>query len=147
MKCPICDYEIKDCQCIFGGTAHPDRSKRKTVVFDHLYLFEKEQIEHLVNLQRTWQISYGDDELEKEYEKLLKGTCGGREMTDKEYIAYLVEMMSEQQYPCDICEIGWLDDVCSLVYRNDRTDRNDLIACIIEGMRRWAESKEKEKRK
>ena len=72
MKCPICDYEIKDCQCIFSGTAHPDRSKRKIVVFDHLYIFEKEQIEHLINLQRAWQISYGDDELEHEYEKLLK---------------------------------------------------------------------------
>ena len=72
MKCPICDYEIKDCQCIFRGTAHPDRSKRKIVVFDHLYLFEKKQIEHLINLQKAWQISYGDDELEQEYEKLLK---------------------------------------------------------------------------
>ena len=44
MKCPICDYEIKDCQCIFSGTAHPDRINRKIVVFDHLYLFEKEQL-------------------------------------------------------------------------------------------------------
>lgn len=72
MKCPICDYEIKECQCIFSGTAHPDRINRKIVVFDHLYLFEKEQIEHLINLQKTWQISYGDGELEQEYEKLLK---------------------------------------------------------------------------
>lgn len=72
MKCPICDYEIKDCQCIFRGTAHPDRSKRTIVAFDHLYLFEKKQIEHLINLQKAWQISYGDDELEQEYEKLLK---------------------------------------------------------------------------
>lgn len=76
MKCPICDYEIKDCQCIFSGTAHPDRSKRKIVVFDHLYLFEKEQIEHLINLQKAWQISYGDNELEQEYEKLLKELKG-----------------------------------------------------------------------
>lgn len=76
MKCLICDYEIKDCQCIFSGTAHPDRSKRKIVVFDHLYLFEKEQIEHLINLQKAWQISYVDDELEQEYEKLLKELKG-----------------------------------------------------------------------
>lgn len=61
-------------------------------------------------------------------------------MTDKEYIAYLVEMMSEQQYPCDICEMGWRDEVCPYVDSTDRT------ACI-EGMRKWAESKEKEKRK
>lgn len=72
MKCPICGYEIKDCQCVYGGSAHPDRSKRKIVVFDHLYIFNKEQIEHLINLQKAWQISYGDEELKQEYEKLLK---------------------------------------------------------------------------
>ena len=71
MKCPICNYEIKDCQCIFGGTAHPNRSKRREVVFDHLYLFEKEQVEHLIRLQRQWQTSYGDKELKQEYEKLI----------------------------------------------------------------------------
>lgn len=71
MKCPICNYEIKDCQCIFGGTAHPNRSKRREVVFDHLYLFEKEQVEHLISLQRQWQTSYGDKELKQEYEKLI----------------------------------------------------------------------------
>lgn len=58
-------------------------------------------------------------------------------MTDKEFIAYLVEMMSEQQYPCDICEMGWRDEVCTQV---DRT------ACI-ENMRKWAECKEKAKEK
>lgn len=78
MKCPVCDYEIKDCQCVYGGSAHPDRSKRKIVVFDHLYIFNKEQIEHLINLQKAWQISYGDDELEQEYEKLLKELQGER---------------------------------------------------------------------
>lgn len=71
MKCPICNYEIKDCQCIFGGTAHPNRSNRRVVVFDHLYLFEKEQVEHLIRLQRQWQTSYGDKELKQEYEKLI----------------------------------------------------------------------------
>ena len=71
MKCSICNYEIKDCQCIFGGTAHPNRSNRREVVFDHLYLFEKEQVEHLISLQRQWQTSYGDKELKQEYEKLI----------------------------------------------------------------------------
>lgn len=59
-------------------------------------------------------------------------------MTDKEYIAYLVKMMSEQQYPCDICARGLRGEVCRLVARTDPIDRT---ACI-EGMRKWAESKE-----
>ncbi len=61
-KCPICGYEIIYCQCLFGGSAHPDRCKRREVVFDHLYLFSDEQIKHLMNLEKHWQISYGDNE-------------------------------------------------------------------------------------
>ena len=63
-KCPICNYELCRCQCKFGGSAHPDRSKRRDVVFDHLYLFSKKQIKHLISLERHWQISYGDEEKE-----------------------------------------------------------------------------------
>lgn len=73
-KCPICNYEINHCQCTFAGSAHPDRSKRIQVVLDHLYLFSTEQIKHILELEKYWQISYGDDEretirkeLEKEY--------------------------------------------------------------------------------
>lgn len=54
-KCPICDYKISSCQCLYGGSAHPDRSKRIHVVFDHLYLFSKKQITHLIELQKYWQ--------------------------------------------------------------------------------------------
>ena len=28
-KCPVCKYDISMCQCMFGGSAHPDRSKRQ----------------------------------------------------------------------------------------------------------------------
>ena len=61
-KCPICKYDISKCQCMFGGSAHPDRSKRRDVVTDHLYLFSAKQIEHIVKLQRRWDTSYGDVE-------------------------------------------------------------------------------------
>lgn len=58
-KCPICKYPIHDCQCLFGGTAHPDRSKRLQVVLDHLYLLSPEQLQHVVELEEYWQRSYG----------------------------------------------------------------------------------------
>lgn len=70
-KCPICGYELKDCQCLFSGSAHPDRSIREEVVYDHLYLFTPKQIQHLIDLQRYWQLSYSDDKLKQEYEKLI----------------------------------------------------------------------------
>lgn len=60
-KCPICDYIIEDCQCYYGGSAHPDRSDRRRVVIDHLYLFSERQIRHIIDLQRRWQTSYGDE--------------------------------------------------------------------------------------
>ena len=50
-KCPICKYDISMCQCMFGGSAHPDRSKRKEVVKDHLYLFSARQIQHIISLE------------------------------------------------------------------------------------------------
>ncbi|RHI25674.1 hypothetical protein DW172_03045 [Agathobacter rectalis] len=61
-QCPICEYNISECQCLFGGNCHPDRSKRIEVVTDHLYLFSKEQVQHVLKLQKYWCISYGDDE-------------------------------------------------------------------------------------
>lgn len=61
-KCPICDYSINRCQCGFGGSCHPDRSKEREVVLDHMYLFNKKQINHIIELEKFWQISYGDEE-------------------------------------------------------------------------------------
>lgn len=72
-KCPICKYDISMCQCMFGGSAHPDRSKRREVVIDHLYLLSPKQIEHIINLQRRWQTSYGDDEKNRIFEELKGG--------------------------------------------------------------------------
>ena len=64
-KCPICDYDIEHCQCRFGGSAHPDRSKRKSIVKDHLYLFSDKQVRHIIELERIWRTSYLDEEKEK----------------------------------------------------------------------------------
>ena len=69
-KCPICNYDIKHCQCRFGGSAHPDRSKRQSVVKDHLYLFSDKQVKHIIELERYWRTSYSDEEKEKIREEL-----------------------------------------------------------------------------
>lgn len=69
-KCPICEYELQHCQCIFAGSAHPDRSRRTRIVKDHLNLLSPKQIAHLIQLEDWWQASYGDPEDTEEYEKL-----------------------------------------------------------------------------
>lgn len=52
------------CQCRYGGSCHPNRSKRRAVVLDHLYMFSQEQIAHIANIQRQCQVSYPDKERE-----------------------------------------------------------------------------------
>ena len=68
-KCPICENEIQICQCIFGGSAHPDRSVRKQIVKDHLYLLSMKQVGHLMALEEWWQTSYGDSRYADEFER------------------------------------------------------------------------------
>lgn len=71
-KCPICEYVFEDCQCPFGGTAHPDRSKRARVVADHIYLLTDKQIEHLKKVQKLWSISYSDEEMNQILKELTE---------------------------------------------------------------------------
>lgn len=62
IRCPICDYLIENCQCRFGGSAHPDRSMMKRVVKDHLYLLNDVQLRHVIMLEEWWQTSSADPE-------------------------------------------------------------------------------------
>lgn len=77
-KCPICNNPLDMCQCKFGGSAHPDRSKRIEVVFYHLHLFSPEQVNHIINLQKWWNVSYGDrdrEQIRKELEAEYQGNA------------------------------------------------------------------------
>ena len=77
--CPICEYPFEHCQCRFGGSAHPNRSDRARVVFDHLYLLTAGQLDHVMNVQSFWQTSYADDKRNKILSYLIhqaKENCG-----------------------------------------------------------------------
>lgn len=69
-KCPICEYRIDQCQCRFSGSAHPDRSKRRQVVLDHLYLLSESQLTHVIELERWWRTSYTDQELSAIFDEM-----------------------------------------------------------------------------
>ncbi len=68
--CPICNYCFEMCQCKYGGKTHPDNSKKARVVADHIYLLSDEQIEHLKQVQKCWNISYDDEEMNQFFAKL-----------------------------------------------------------------------------
>ena len=69
-NCPICGYRLYECQCVFGGKAHPNRDKRMQVVKDHLYLFTPLQVAHVIELERRWGTCYVDDEMNKILDEL-----------------------------------------------------------------------------
>ena len=109
-KCPICDYDIEHCQCRFGGSAHPDRSKREKVVKDHLYLFSDKQVRHIIKLERYWRTSYLDEEkekireeLEREYNPVLMPAPVEEATMDKPRICEVlgVEVDEEFDYKCE----------------------------------------------
>ena len=70
-KCPICEYAISGCQCLYSGSAHPDRHDKRRVVLDHLYMLSTEQVKHIISLEKHWQISYADEMLNTILKKLI----------------------------------------------------------------------------
>lgn len=68
--CPICGYSLGECQCRYGGSGHPNRSKEREVVLHHLYLLNDKQLKHIINLEKSWRTSYGDDERKQIVKKL-----------------------------------------------------------------------------
>jgi len=79
-KCPICEYKISGCQCRYGGSAHPDRNDKRRVVFDHLHLLSLTQLQHVISLEKYWQISYSDADLNAILKRLIANSqCEGGE--------------------------------------------------------------------
>lgn len=64
-KCPICGYPISMCQCLYGGSCHPDRNEEREVVLSHLHLLSKTQLRHIINLEKYWSTSYEDEKRSK----------------------------------------------------------------------------------
>ncbi len=72
-KCPICNYPLNMCQCLYGGSAHPDRSQAAAAVKDHLYLLTRKQIKHLMRLEKYQNCSSTNEKYEAKVKEL-----GGR---------------------------------------------------------------------
>ncbi|MBS6883913.1 MAG: hypothetical protein KH195_11740 [Clostridiaceae bacterium] len=107
-KCPICDYDIEHCQCRFGGSAHPDWSKRRAVAKDHLYLFSDKQVRHIIELERYWRTSYLDEEkekireeLEREYNPVLMPAPVEEANMDKPRICEILGVEAGEQFQVD----------------------------------------------
>lgn len=64
--CPICGYVLDECQCRYRGY----RDKEREVVLYHLYLLNDKQLKHVIDLEKFWRISYGDNERKRIIEKL-----------------------------------------------------------------------------
>lgn len=69
-KCPICEHRLDQCQCYFVRNARQYQNKRRQVVLDHLYLLSLSQLIHVTELERKWNISYADPELNAIFDKM-----------------------------------------------------------------------------
>lgn len=86
-KCPICEYEIQECQCIFGGAAHPDRGRRAKIVKDHLYMLSPKQVGHLIAVEEWWQTSYSDPDDAEAYSRFMDFLLAENEPTMEEFMS------------------------------------------------------------
>lgn len=66
--CPLCEHKVADCICKSGNHTNKDIGKKMKVVFEHLYLFNDAQVQHIINLQKKFKINY----LDKEHSDILE---------------------------------------------------------------------------
>ena len=99
VRCPICEYRLKDCQCLYSGSCHPDRSKREEVVLHHLYLLTPEQIDHIKTLQKAQRSSYEDKEKNQILTELKNPTLIVNKLLESE--GFELEDHSPEGYDCD----------------------------------------------
>ncbi len=112
VRCPICNYKLIDCQCLYSGSCHPDRSKREEVVLHHLYLLTPEQIDHLKTLQKTQRGSYEDKEKNQILKELRDPTLLTNKLLESE--GFELEGHSPEGYDCDYEKVIPHDDIYCL---------------------------------
>lgn len=111
-KCPICGYKLKECQCLYSGSCHPDRSKREEVVLHNLYLLSQEQLKHIIDIQKAQKGSYEDDEKNKILKELKHPTLIVNKLLESE--GFELEDHSPEGYDCDYEKVIPHDDIYML---------------------------------
>lgn len=62
--CPICKKRVEFCRCVENV-----KENRYKVVIDHLYLLSLQELLHLCNLQKSWDIQYNNPKVQKIWEE------------------------------------------------------------------------------
>lgn len=111
-KCPICGYRLEECQCLYSGSCHPDRSKREEVVLHNLYLLSQEQLKHIISVQKAQRCSYEDKEKSQILTELKNPTLIVNKLLESE--GFELEDHSAEGYDCDYEKVIPHDDIYSL---------------------------------
>lgn len=107
-ECPICLYPISNCQCKYGSGAR--REARYEVIRDHLYMLSDEQLQHLINVQKSWQISYSDTARSVIYNSLIGYSDFPKRIALQDMLIEMTEAaMGGKLRPR--CNYYWKDDV------------------------------------
>lgn len=121
IKCPICGYKLKECQCLYSGSCHPDRSKREEVVLHNLYLLSQEQLKHIIDIQKAQRNSYEDKEKNQILTELKNPTLIINKLLESE--GFELEDHSPEGYDCDYEKVIPHDDIYSLWVNVSLRDR------------------------
>lgn len=121
IKCPICGYRLKECQCLYSGSCHPDRSKREGVVLHNLYLLSPEQLKHIISIQKAQRGSYEDIEKNQILTELKNPTLIVNKLLESE--GFELENHSPDGYDCDYEKVIPHDDIYSLWVNVSLRDR------------------------
>lgn len=60
-RCPICNMPLRYCECANKSELSEDEEAAFQVALEHLYLLSEEQIRHLIEIERVWEIGYTDN--------------------------------------------------------------------------------------
>lgn len=60
-RCPICDMPLRYCECANKSILSEEEQRCLQVALEHLYLLSTEQIRHLIEIERVWEIGYTDN--------------------------------------------------------------------------------------
>lgn len=60
-RCPICNMPLRYCECANKSILSEEEQRCLQVALEHLYLLSTEQMRHLIEIERVWEIGYTDN--------------------------------------------------------------------------------------
>lgn len=61
-RCPLCHSLFVDCYCRYDIPKNANRDDVR-IIMDHLYMLDPNELQHIIKLEKLWELFYCDSEL------------------------------------------------------------------------------------